>query len=148
MIKQFTVSEERDKIVSFFEKNIGNNNINTINPTTHYYYNSTDSSCFISNLIHNNIIPHYIIKNLKLERIRMSTFNFPCNDRLYYSSVFVNKFGSCSGNISVDFLEKHMEKINWESLSSNKYIPFSFFKKHIDKINWENICVNKIIPFF
>ncbi len=41
-----------------------------------------------------------------------------------------------------DFLEKHMDGINWMCLSENYKVPESFFRKHITKFNFASLCLN------
>ena len=51
--------------------------------------------------------------------------------------------------------EKHLDKLNWYSLSGNTNIPYQFFEKHIssceqrgvpDKVDWPSLSGNTNIP--
>ena len=42
----------------------------------------------------------------------------------------------CDLDFDIPFFEKHLDKVNWLSLSANINIPLSFFEKHLDKVNW------------
>ena len=58
-------------------------------------------------------------------------------------------------NFNIPFFEKHLDKVNWSSLSKNTNISVTFFEKHIssceqlgvpDKVNWSCLSGNTNIP--
>lgn len=55
-----------------------------------------------------------------------------------YESKMININGA-----SVCFLEKHLERIDWTSLSDFGHVSIDFFERHIDKIDFEHIWYHK-----
>ena len=43
------------------------------------------------------------------------------------------------------FIEKHIDKVNWNYLSGNSNLPLKFFEKHLEKVDWEYLSGNPSI---
>src|SRR5579872_6817432 len=45
-----------------------------------------------------------------------------------------------------NFLEKHIDKLEWDQISLNQHIPFNFLNKYQDKIHWNKLTYRPDIP--
>lgn len=58
-------------------------------------------------------------------------------------------------NLYIDFeckfFSKNLDKINWNKLSQNEYIPISFLLKHYHNVKWDKVKINSynesLIPY-
>jgi hypothetical protein len=48
-------------------------------------------------------------------------------------------------SIPIEFYEKHLDKIDWSSISQNNSIPLEFFEKHLDKVYLSELSKNTSI---
>jgi hypothetical protein len=46
----------------------------------------------------------------------------------------------------IRFFEAHLDKLDWEAISSNFTIPVEFLEKHADKLDWNVISMNDSLP--
>src|SRR5690348_14705810 len=53
---------------------------------------------------------------------------------------------SYNTNITCEFFEKHIDKVDWRYLSENPNISVKFFEKHLDKVDWRCLSYNTNIP--
>jgi hypothetical protein len=44
------------------------------------------------------------------------------------------------------FLEQHLDKLDWEQISKNGFIPYSFLSKYQEKIIWRNLYYRQDMP--
>lgn len=52
-------------------------------------------------------------------------------------------------SLSVEFFERHIDKVNWVVLSQNRGLPQWFFIKYAHKISWKHVSLNPaLIPEF
>src|SRR5690348_12364896 len=60
-----------------------------------------------------------------------------------YSQLIIN-------NTVMELYEKYIDRVNWNSLSSNPNIPLSFFEKYLYKVNWDLLSGNLsiLVSFF
>lgn len=93
-------------------------------------------------LTYNEKAIHIIDKNRAQIR---DPYAFSCNPNAYLLIDDINiahwpNFSRYCNN--VEFLEKHIDKLNWDEVSANPYaIPI--IEKNLDKVNWSRLCENK-----
>jgi hypothetical protein len=60
--------------------------------------------------------------------------------------IITNYVGFYKGiNFEIPFFEKHLDKVNWTSLSYNTNIPYQFFEKHINFLRNIFLLVNNLV---
>ena len=97
----------------------------------------------ISNCIENLIRYNYLTKK-DWKKISLVC----CSDPFFVD--FAQKFIDfldiiilSKGNLPIEFIEKNIKKFDWYYLSSNPVLTEEFIQKHSEKINWQSKFLNK-----
>lgn len=53
---------------------------------------------------------------------------------------------AANAKLSVEFIEKYKDKLDWVALSANPHLTVEFWQKYYEKIDWKNLCKNFNIP--
>src|SRR4030042_1755182 len=80
----------------------------------------------------------------------MTTYICPICQREFKSAsgLSSHKRGKkCINPLSIieSFFERHMDKVNWASLSQNPAVSEAFFERHIDRVDWIWLSENSIL---
>ena len=49
-------------------------------------------------------------------------------------------------SLTPELVERHIDKVDWKWVSSNRFMPPEFFEKHIDKLDWTILSQNTAMP--
>ena len=88
------------------------------------------------------VFENFCLSEETIERILYKLFS---NDNMYH---LLDSFIACVSElsyISEDFIEKHLDKFYWDSISINQTLSEKFIEKYSDKIDWNYISLNQCL---